>query len=362
LSSQKIDDMITAAKLFQTGLKKSLPFIHFSLLFFSAILILSSCKKDSGDDDEDIIGNWKRSSEFEGVGRTEAVTFTIGNRLYVGSGYDGSDRLNDFWSYDQTANTWFRIADFPGVARSSAVAFAVNGKGYVGTGYDDNDDRLKDFWEYDPASNTWKRIADFAGTARYGAVAFALGSKGYVTCGYDGNYLKDMYEYDPATNTWVQRASLGGSKRTDAVAFVNNGFAYVVTGSNNGSYLTDFWVYNPATNTWTEKRKINSVSDDDYDDDYGDNIRRANAIAFVMNGKAYLTNGTRNGITGTTWEYNISSDTWVQKTAFEGSAREGGVGFSINNRGYITCGNNSSFRFDDMWEFFPDAEQDDNDN
>ena len=38
----------------------------------------------------------------------------------------------------------------------------------------------------------------------------------------------------------------------------------VVTAIN--SYLNDFWVYDPAANSWAEKRKINSVSEDTYDD------------------------------------------------------------------------------------------------
>lgn len=331
------------------------------ILLAGLTCLLTSCIKTS-DNDDDITGNWKRLSEFEGVGRTEAVLFTIENTVYLGGGYDGDDRLNDFWKYDIATNAWIRIADFPGVPRNSAVAFSVNGKGYVGTGYDDNDDYLKDFWEYNPVSNQWKRIADFAGSARYGAVAFAIGRKGYVGSGYDGNYLRDMYEYDPSGNQWRQIASLGGSKRSDAVAFVNNGLAYVVTGFNNGSYLNDFWEYNPSTDAWTEKRKINSISDDDYDDDYGDNIRRSNAMAFIIDGKAYLTNGTRSGIIGTTWEYSFGTDTWLEKESFEGSAREGGLAFSINNRGFITCGNNSAYRFDDLWEFFPQDEQDDDDN
>lgn len=336
--------------------------------FFSAILLVSStfllhsCTKETTSDD-DLTGNWKRSSEFEGVGRTEAVTFTIGDKVYVGGGYDGSDRLNDFWKFDQTSNTWTRVADFPGTARSSAVSFSINGKGYVGTGYDDNDNKLKDFWEYDPVTNTWTRRADFGGTARYNAVGFTLDNKGYIATGYDGNYLKDMWEYDPSTDTWVQKSSLGGSKRSDAVVFVHSGKAYILGGFNNGSYLNDFWVYTASSNSWSEKRKISTVNDDDdYDDDYGDNIRRGNGMIFVMNDKAYFTCGNRNGTLGTAWEYNISADTWNEKTGFEGTAREGGLGFSINNRGYITTGSNSSYRFDDMWEFFPDAEQSDNDN
>jgi N-acetylneuraminic acid mutarotase len=330
------------------------------IILLCLAVAVSSCSK-SPTTSTDIIGNWKRSSEFEGVGRTESVSFIIGDKVYVGGGYDGSNRLNDFWEFNQVTGTWIRKADFPGTARNSAVAFTVNGKGYVGTGYD-GINKLTDFWEYNPTTNTWARIADFAGTARYGAVAFSIGDNGYVTTGYDGNYLKDLWEYNATTNTWTQKASLTGSKRTDAVAFVYNSKAFVVSGINNGSYLNDFWVYDPATDTWAEKRKISSISDETYDDEYGDNITRSNAAIFLMNGKAYLTNGYRAGVIGSTYEYDITNDTWIQKTALEGPAREGAITFSINNRGYITTGNNSSSKFDDLWEFFPDAVVDATDN
>lgn len=341
-----------------------------SLLRYQALIILSvfttsfliSCTKESDGGDDDFVGNWKRSSEFEGVSRTEAFSFIIDNTLYVGGGYDGTDRLTDLWSFNQSTGTWTQMASFPGTARSSAVAFAENGKGYVGTGYDDNDNKLKDFWEYDPTANTWTRKADFAGSPRYGAVGFSVNGKGYIGTGYDGNYLKDIWEYNPATDQWRQAASLGGSKRSDAAVFVYNNNAYIVSGFNNGTYLNDFWMYTPATDSWTEKRKISDATDEDFDDDYGDNIRRSNAVIFVMNDRAYLTCGSRNGVIGTTWEYNINADTWADKTGFEGAAREGALGFSLNNRGYVTTGNNSSYRFDDLWELFPEAEQDDNDN
>lgn len=338
---------------------------YFSVLILltgsTCVLFISGCEKSTTTSD-DLILNWKKSSEFEGVSRTEAVSFTIGNKVYVGGGYDGNDRLIDFWEFDQVTGTWFQKADFPGTPRNSAVTFTIGGKGYIGTGYDENDNKLKDFWEYDPATNMWTQKADFAGTARYNAVGFSIEEKGYLATGYDGNYLKDLWEYDPINNSWTQKASMGGSKRSEAVVFVHNKLAYILTGSNNGSYLNDFWVYDPATNTWSEKRKISNVSDDDYDDDYGDNIRRGQAVIFVMSNKAYLTCGYRGGVIGTTWEYDISNDTWKEKTAFEGPSREGAVGFSIDNRGYIVTGNNSSYRFDDLWEFFPDSEQEDSDN
>ena len=334
----------------------------FSFLLFGLIILLSSSGCSKTTEEDDLVGNWKKRSEYEGVGRTEAVSFTIGNKVYVGGGYDGTDRLNDFWVFNQLTGTWVRIADFPGTPRNSAVAFSINNKGYVGTGYDDNDAKLKDFWEYDPATNNWTRKADFGGTGRYNAVGFAIDNKGYIGTGYDGNYLKDMWQYNPAADTWTQVASLTGSKRSEAVVFVHNNLAYIVTGSNNGSYLNDFWVFNPTTNDWSEKRKISDVSDNEYDDDYDENIKRTNAAIFIMNNKAYLTAGSKGSSIGTTWEYDINSDLWQQKTGLEASAREGLLGFTVDNRGYIVTGNNSSFRFDDLWEFFPDAEQDDNDN
>lgn len=332
------------------------------LAFFLLALLATGCSKSDDSSSADVVGNWKRMAEFEGVGRTEAVSFTIGDSLYMGCGYDGDDRLQDFWVFNASTGVWRQIAPFPGAARTSAVGFAINGKGYVGTGYDDNDNKLKDFWQYDPTTNTWLQVADFGGSARYGAVAFAINGKGYVGTGYDGNYLKDLWEYDPTANAWTQKSSLGGSKRSQAVAFVYNNKGYIVTGINNGTYTTDLWAYNPTTNTWTEKRKINSISDDEYDDDYGDNIKRSNAAIFLLNDKAYVSNGERSGVVGTAWEYDITNDTWLQKTAFEGSAREGVIGFTVNGRGFIVSGNNSSYRFDDLWEFFPAAEADENDN
>lgn len=352
-----------------TTLKSPLTYFPALLLLLSVIVFISSgCEKETSGDDDELIGNWKHRPEFEGVGRTEAVLFTIGNKVYVGGGYDGNERRQDFWVFDQTTGNWSPIAPFPGTPRNSAVAFSVNAKGYLGTGLDEDDNKLKDFWEYDPASNTWTQKADFAGTARYNAVGFAIGDKGYICTGYDGSYLRDLWEYIPANDpndpgTWTQKTSLTGSKRTEAVAFVHNNLAYVVTGLNNGTYLNDFWVYDPSNDTWTEKRKISSVNDDeDYDDDYGDNIRRSNGIVFVMDDNAYLVCGNRNGVISTTWEYNISADTWQQKTPFEGPGRQGALGFTVQNRGYLVTGSNSSYYFDDLWEFFPTAEQDDNDN
>jgi N-acetylneuraminic acid mutarotase len=325
-------------------------------LFSILLLLITGCKKEGDSDTADLIGNWKKFSDFEGNARSDAVVFTIGNKAYVGTGYNGSDRLNDFWEYDPQLNNWTRKADFPGVARTGAVAFATNTKGYVGTGYDGNGNKLKDFWAYDPNTDKWDSISSFMGSARYGAVAFSINNKGYVGTGYDGNYLKDLWEYDPSINQWSQKLSLSGAKRRDAIAFVINGKGYICTGVNNGTYENDFWEYDPSVDQWNKKRSISNVSEDEYDDDYT-SIIGINKVAFSINGKGYVATGGQSTAGTDVWEYDPVSDLWTQKTSLEASGRMDAVAFTVGNFCYITTGSNGSYYFDDLLGFEPNAAQ-----
>jgi len=326
-------------------------------IIFGLIIIDSSCKKDDGK--VELVGNWVELSDFEGVARSDAVSFVINGKGYVATGYDGDDRLSDVWEYDPATDSWLRRADFPGGARNGAVAFSTSTKGYIGTGYNGTD-KLKDFWEYDPVSNSWTQIPDFPGSARYGAIAFSLNNKGYVGTGFDGTYLKDLWEYDPEMQTWLQKRSVGGSKRRDAVVFTINGEkAYICTGINNGTYEDDFWEYDPQTDIWTKKRDIANNSNESYDDDYA--ITRINAVAFSSNGKGYIVTGAMSSILSDVWEYNPATDLWIKKTTFEGSARTEGTAFIIADKGFVLTGRSSSYYFDDNWTFNPDDKYDDND-
>lgn len=340
--------------------KKIFRYLFLSITIVALILFAFGCDDSEDEEDDELIGNWFELSDFEGTPRSGAVVFCIGDKAYVGTGYDGSDRLRDFWKYDPTVDGWTRIADFPGNPRNGAVAFATDTKGYVGTGYDGKN-KLKDFWEYDPLTNSWAQIDSLLGSARYGAVAFAINNKGYVGTGYDGSALKDFYEYDPATRQWTQKLSLRGGKRQNAAAFVINNRGYVCTGIDNASYETDLWEYDPSVDTWNRKRDIYDVSDDDYDDDYS-NISGIYKVAFTINGKGYIATGGYNSPGTIVWEYNPIEDTWKQKTSLEASGRVEAVGFSIGDTiGYITTGRNSSYYFDDLWGLDPDYEQVDND-
>lgn len=325
---------------------------HLAIGLLSVVIFFTSfsCHKSSTTV---LVGNWVSQSDFEGVARSSSTAFSINDIGYVGLGYDGEDRLKDFWSYDPGRNSWTQVAPFPGIARNSAVGFGAAGKGYVGLGYD-GQSKLGDFWQYDPTLNKWDSVTAPNGpSARYAAVAFSINDIGYVGTGYDGNYLKDFWAYDPSNNSWTQKTSYGGSKRRDAVSFVIDGKGYICTGINNGSYEKDFYRYDPSDDTWTALRKIYNSSDQSYDDDYA--IVRSNAVAVVIGGKAYISTGAMQSLRNDVWEYDPATDLWAPKTNFEGTTRTDAVSFSIAGRGFVLTGKSTSYQFDDIWEFLPDA-------
>jgi N-acetylneuraminic acid mutarotase len=301
-----------------------------------------------GDDSESTIGNWIQSNTFTAEPRSSSAAFTIDNKGYVGTGYDGDDYMKDFWVFNMQDGSWEQLADFPGEARSSAVAFTINGKGYLGTGYNGTSE-LSDFYEYNPTTNAWVQIANFGGTARRAAVGFNSAVYGFVGTGFDGsNDKKDFWKYDPATNAWNEIYTFGGNKRREGTTFTIGTNVYVGTGSSNGLTQKDFWVFDTTAETWTR------LHDLDYDDSYG--ITRANAVGFAIGSYGYIATGDTNSV----WEYNPSTDTWDNKTNFEGSSRQDAVAIYNGSQAFIALGKYGNSYYDDMWEFKPmEAENDD---
>jgi N-acetylneuraminic acid mutarotase len=353
--------------------------IQLSLLSFALVgSVLYSCSKSTPFTQN---GNWVYSGDFTGIARTEAAVFVIGDYAYVGTGIDKqSNRYNDLWQLQVTGNnfTWFQVATAANMLpRSSAVAFSVNGQGYIGTGTNDGTVPLSDFWKYDPGANQWLQIASLGDSLTVGlaprvdGVAFGIANAGKEGLGYVGTgnnytqFLKDFWAYDPASNTWRQQVSYNGLTRTEAVAFVYNNCAYLVTGLGiNNAVTNDFWKFDPSqpdSAKWTELRHIQKYSTETYDNAYT-TIARYNAVGFVILGvksdgggdKGYITTGVNGGLYQWTWEYDFATDLWTEKTPFERPARQGAVGFTLQNRGFVALGYGTS-PFENLEEFYPDV-------
>ncbi|WP_394992273.1 kelch repeat-containing protein [Emticicia sp.] len=212
----------------------------------------------------------KALEKFMGAERSNAVSFAIGDKLYVGSGYASfqgfSNVSKDFYEYDPATNKWKAIAEFPGSSRANAIVFVIGGKAYVGLGT--NYDRLtrgdlyKDFYEYDPATNKWTKKEDFTGTLRDQPIYFTIGDKGYFGTGnidpFSPINTNEFWEYDAKTDKWTKKASFGGAARCRAFAFAIGGKGYVGGGEDNFlKKLEDFYEYDPTADKWARKGDFN---------------------------------------------------------------------------------------------------------
>jgi N-acetylneuraminic acid mutarotase len=316
------------------------------------------------------------------------ASFVVGSKAYVGTGYNpntpnarlasmfeytpGVINTNIPQGYDSAFGGWRQVADFPGGGRSNAIGFSIGSLGYLGSGTQDGLTPLSDFYSYDPGSNSWVQIPNL-GTGginypRVDAVSFSFDTSGYVLTGTDYNYwFGDVWRYSPTAGTWFQELDMPGSKRSQAATWSYNSQGYLVSGFTPGSQWAvgnscyDFWRYTPTTQTWTKLRDIyNTNASQTYDDGYT-NIIRQHAAAFIIpktisGDKGYLTTGSNGSNLPYTWEYDFATDLWTEKTPFEGSARQGAVGFTIQGRGFIATGltsNSQNGANDDVREFFP---------
>jgi N-acetylneuraminic acid mutarotase len=299
-----------------------------------------------------------QKADFPGGRRYDAAGFSIGTKVYMGLGYDGTNYSdagdnprNDFWEWDQATNVWAKKADFPGSITGNFVCFSIGTKGYIGTGnHISTNSSTYDFWEYDPATNTWTQKASLPTTPARGlAVGFSIGTKGYIGIGakYGSDsdpYYKDFWEWDQATNVWTQKADFAGNARSGAVGFSigNKGYIGTGAGSDGINYGKEFWEWDQATNVWTQKANFGGKS-------------RGWAVGFSIGNKGYIGTGYDGfNYTKDFWEWDQSANIWTKKADFNGDARALAVGFSIGNKVYIGTGSGSIINaFKDFWEYDP---------
>lgn len=309
--------------------------IIFLLLPF-VIALFISCTKEDG-----ITPNWPKKADLPGNARETAVAFTIGNKAYIGTGFNGS-YLKDFWEYDPALNSWTQKTDFGGTARYRAVGFSIGTKGYIGLG---NDGGYKsDMWEYNLATNTWAQETSMPGAGRMNAVAFVIGNKAYIGTGWNGSHLKDIWEFFPDSSTqWSQKLNLPGNIRSMSFAFSIGNKGYLGGGYNYTTnvyvYFSDFYEYDPSSNTWSQKANFPTL--------------RADAATFVIDGIGYVGTGyDGDNSENDFWEYDPVGNKWTQKVDFTGSARINAIGFSVNGKGYIGTGKDLDYK-KDIFEYWP---------
>jgi hypothetical protein len=189
---------------------------------------------------------------FPGEPRYDATSFISGNKRYFGLGdYPSS---SDFWEYDLTTGTWTRKADFPVDGLTTAVGFSVGTKIYVGTGWTFTNGYVSnsnEFREYDPDTDTWTEKASLPGDGRGQAIGFSIGNKGYIGAGnysdgIGGAMLTDLWEWDQSTNEWTRKADYPGPV-TPSFGFSKGTKGYFVSSDS-----LEIWEWDQATDYWNK--------------------------------------------------------------------------------------------------------------
>jgi N-acetylneuraminic acid mutarotase len=299
--------------------------------------------QSSNDDFVILSGGWLRKADLPGEERADAVAFSIGEKGYVATGFNGGTGLQDIYEYDPSTDAWMQKASIPADRRYRSSAMAIGNKGYIICGEDpDYDEPLKEVWEYDPATDIWTRKNDFPGEGREGAAAFAIGNKGYFGTGRgDGQaYFNDWWEYDPAADTWIQKADFPGIERDYAMALAIGNKGYLGLAAYVDAASRDWWEYDPSDDTWIRKADFPGK-------------QKGWSVCFAIGNKAYVAAGTEDEC----WEYDPSTNAWIQKTSHPTNRLEG-VAFSIGDKGYVGTGSSRfaplGYLSTDFWEFSPE--------
>ena len=236
------------------------------------------------------------------------------------------------------------------IKRAAAFAFTIDSIAYIGLGFGASNNLLNDFWAYDPIKNTWTKKANYPAGAVQAAVGFSIGNKGYVGTGANSSAtLKSFYEYDPASNTWKRLKDFGGQARFYAAGFNIGNKGYIGTGFEsytNQILLKDFWEFDPGLDTWTQKLDFPGVA-------------RAMGVGFAIDNKGYLGTGeTKTNWLKDFWQYDQVSGQWDRKADVGNDVyRSGAVGLSNGIKGYIGTGQyHDQVYINDFFEYDPNLD------
>jgi len=194
------------------------------------------------DPDKD---EWKQLDNFPGVATQDQVAFSIGSKIYVGTGQTNNVATNEFWEYNEADDTWTQRANYLGGNVFGSFAFSLSNKGYIGLG-----SQNKGIYEYDPVLDSWTlKIlnAPILTPSLYYGIGYAIGGKGYFAFGYSSSGISSVvYEFDPIDNSFKMSTILPNGYRYYPIGFSIANKAYIGLGSVFSNFADDFWEFDPS--------------------------------------------------------------------------------------------------------------------
>jgi N-acetylneuraminic acid mutarotase len=290
------------------------------------------------------------------------------------------------------SQNWQKIQDFAGTERDDAVSFTINNQAYCGTGLSPWFAEFADFYSFDFNTQSWTSIASLPiGKERQYATAFSNDTLGFVFGGNKGNvFLNDLWMYNPTNNSWTQKTSLPAVGRNGSCSFVINNIAYIVGGKTaNNTFLSDVWAYDIHNNQWEQKNDFpfgnfwrstsKSIGNFGYlifgADSFGNYSNRGYKYfaendswefinEFPLTGRTYCSmeklynqlyviGGVDSSFNyqNDFWTLDLENNLWTQLQSINTLPFKGGISFSVGNEIYYSTGiNNQNIRLKETWK------------
>lgn len=207
----------------------------------------------------------------------------------------------------------------------------------------------------------WTEIPDFSGIPAKGSISFTLNDRLYVTLGDRGTGNRfnttTLWAFDPTANAgegnWIAADTFPAQGREGAVAFVINGKAYIGTGGIGGANTNEVLYsdfYEYSPAAQRGQRWRKIASIP--------GSGRSGAAAFVVGNRGYVGTGfSAGGDLKDFWAYNPQINQWSAVDSLPYDPRRGAIAFSINGKGYLGTGfkSENSAYLSDLWQFDPSA-------
>jgi len=236
--------------------------------------------------------SWSRGTDLPGT-QTHAGVNTDGKYIYWVGGQYGAlfNRVgsNESWRYDIAANKWQRYENLPVVRFGGALAYDKGNLYFYGGAMADRNTASAKAWKLDTTDSTpdWKPIADMPragdhlGHAVVNGMIYAIGGEH----DHGNSYIQhdDLFAYNPDTNKWTRRASMPTASshfEGNVVEYQNK--LYVFGGQIDAQQLSSqVRSYDPVTNKWTRHNSLPEL--------------RKGGVSWFNNGRFHYLTGDAQG-------------------------------------------------------------------
>lgn len=230
------------------------------------------------------------------------------NSIYLFGGYDDNKLLTDIWIFNLASKKWDKVNQPTTLSeRGKYGVVHTNNSFYVIGGATTSDQPIKDNWQYNLTTNTWTKKKDvpFSDTHINGATNVNP-SKTFV---FKKQGTDKFYIYNEQTDTWREQTTTGTIpvERYNGICVSNGNMVYVGGGyTYTEGKLKDF--YELDTESWVWKKLSDLPKELD------------GPASTAMLNMVYVYGGIdkENKKTDKLYQYNISTNTWSEKSTIVG--------------------------------------------